>query len=128
MRGRIRERIEGREGEAVVEATGGEVDALKAEGEEASANTNCREGTFTGGTGPGGIGLIKMRGGNGLSGIRGTVLGEEERKRVLIFLKDGSGLLDAGGFNGRFGKPELEAGDGPIENGREGVLELVSKL
>ena len=128
MRGRIREWVEGRERKAQVEAPGGEADAFKAEGEEASAEARERERAFAGGTSPGGIGLVELGGGNGLSGVRGALLFEEEGERVLIFLKGGGGVLDAEGFSRGFGPPELKAGDGPVKNGGEGELELVGEL
>ena len=122
------ERVKRREGEAVVEATGGEAGAFEAKREEASADASGREGAFAGGTGPGGIGLIELRGGKGLIRIRGTLLGKEKGERVLIFLKSGVDVLDARGLSRGFCKPELEALDGPVENGGEGELEVVSEL
>ena len=124
----MRGRVGGREGEAQIEAARGEAGAFKAEGEEAGAEARGREGAFVGRTSPGGIGVIELRGGNGLSGVRRAVLFEEERERVLIFLKDCAGVLDTGGIDGGFGPPEVEAGDGPVEKGRQGELEVLSEL
>jgi hypothetical protein len=71
--------------------------------------------------------MVEIRGGKGLIRSRGALLGEEEGEGVLIFLKGGGGVLDAGGLNGSFDPPELEALDGPIEKGGEGGRELRGK-
>ena len=123
----VREWIEGREGEAQVEAAGSQAGAFEAKGEETGADTSSGEGAFAGGTSQRGIGLIELGGSNALIRSKSALLGEEERESILIFLKGSGGILDARRLNGCLGPPELEASDGPIENGGEGELEVVSE-
>jgi hypothetical protein len=101
----------------VVEATGGVAGAHKAGSEGTSTETGSWDGTFTGGMGPGDVGLIECVGGDGGIGFGDTGLGEEEGEGVLVLVEGDGCLLNADRLGGRgLGVPELKAVDGPVED------------
>jgi hypothetical protein len=114
----------------MIEAARRVTGAYQAGGEGMGTETGSRDGTFAGGTGPGDISLVEgVCGDRGVRVFGGTGLDEEEGEWVLVLVEGDSGQLDTERLDGRsFGVPEVEALNGPVEDGGQGSLKLGSEL